>query len=70
MMTMLWLVLWFPTLLGLFLIFHIVRQQKEPADMSNRLNKIRLIWFVITREDLFAETFPWLKNDELDNTGD
>lgn len=54
-------------LLGLFVIYHIARPQKGPADTSNRINKIRLIWFVLTRENLFVDLFPWLKRDELDN---
>ena len=53
--------------LGLFVIFHIARGQHEPADTSNRINKIRLLWFVLTREELFVDQFPWLKKDELDN---
>ncbi len=53
--------------LGLFVVFHIARPQKEPADTSNRINKIRLIWFCLTRENLFVDVFPWLKHDELDN---
>lgn len=57
----------FFTLVGLFVFFHIFRGQKGPADASNRINKIRLVWFALTREELFVETFPWLKNDELDN---
>jgi hypothetical protein len=58
----------FPTLLGLFIIFHIFRSQKPPADTSNRINKIRLVWFALTREQLFVDTFDWMKKDELDNT--
>ena len=57
-----------PALIGLFVIYHVVRSQRPPADASNRINKIRLLWFVLTREDLFVNTFPWLKRDELDNT--
>lgn len=57
----------FFTLIGLFTFFHILRSQTSPADTSNRINKIRLWWFVLTREELFADTFPWLKNDELEN---
>lgn len=54
-------------LLGLFVLFHVFRNQRPPADASNRINKIRLLWFCLTREELFVNTFPWLKNDELDN---
>lgn len=57
----------FFTLVGLFTFYHILRPQKAPADASNRINKFRLWWFVLTRENLFADTFPWLKHDELDN---
>jgi hypothetical protein len=54
-------------LLGAFVLFHIFRPQRAPADVSNRINKIRLVWFALTREELFTGTFPWLKRDELDN---
>lgn len=57
----------FFTLLGLFVMFSILRPQRSPADTSNRINKIRLLWFVLTREDLFVSFFEWLKNDELKN---
>ena len=56
-----------PLLLGLFILFHILRPQRPPADKSNRLNKVRLLWFCLTREDLFTETFPWLTRDEYEN---
>ena len=57
----------FSTALGLFTLYHWFRPQKAPADTSNRINAVRLWWFALTREDLFVEQFPWLKNDELDN---
>jgi hypothetical protein len=57
-----------PALLGSLLIFHVfVRGKKSPADSSNRINHVRLVWFALTREDLFVDVFPWLKNDEYDN---
>ena len=56
-----------PLAIGLFVIYHIARPQEPPADTSNRINKIRLVWFALTREQLFTEQFPWLKRDELDN---
>lgn len=59
----------FFTALGMFVCFHLLRSQQSPADRSNRINKIRLFWFVLTREDLFVNTFPWLARDELDNVG-
>lgn len=57
----------FFTLLGMFVVWHIVRPQTAPADTSNRINKIRLFWYVMSREELFVSTFPWLRHDELDN---
>ena len=56
-----------PLLIGVFVIFHILRKQHAPVDASNRINKIRLLWFALTREELFVDQFPWLKRDELDN---
>lgn len=57
----------FFTIIGMFVVWHLFRPQKPPADTSNRINKIRLLWFALTREDLFVGLFPWMKNDELDN---
>jgi len=57
-----------PALLGTLLIFHVfVRSKQAPADASNRINHIRLVWFALTREDLFVGVFPWLKYDEYEN---
>lgn len=68
MLTLLLFVAALPVIaLGLFIIYHIARPQKAPADISNRINKIRLLWFALTREELFVGLFPWLKSDELDN---
>lgn len=53
--------------IGLVVVWHVARPQKSPADTSNRINKLRLIWFAMTREDVLAEHLPWLKNDELEN---
>ena len=64
---MLNLILSIPYLIGLFVIWHVVRPQRSPADKSNRINKIRLLWFALTRENLFTEIFPWLTKDELEN---
>lgn len=55
------------TTIGLLVICHVARPQRPGADASNRINKIRLIWFALTREDLFVPLFPWLRNDELKN---
>lgn len=57
------------SVLGLLVAIHIARPQRSPADSSNRLNKARLLWFAMTREDLFIDLFPWLTRDELKNVG-
>lgn len=54
-------------LLGLFLCVQIMRGKKFPMDESNRINHIRLVWFALSRPELFVHTFAWLKRDELDN---
>ena len=56
-----------PLLLGLFVIYHIARPQQPPADTSNRINKIRLLWWALTRESMFVDKLPWLRYDETDN---
>lgn len=52
---------------GAMVFWHVARPQRSPADTSNRINKIRLVWFALTREDLFVGAFPWLKRDEAEN---
>lgn len=59
--------MFFPSIIGFFVIYHVFRSQELPADKSNRINKIRLLWFALTRENLFVDIFPWLKNDEFEN---
>lgn len=59
-----------PAALGLFVLWHVFRPQHPPTDRTNRINKIRLLWFALTREELFVGKFPWLMNDELDNVTD
>lgn len=45
---------------------------KAPADRSNRINRIRILWFAISAPHRFAncEGFTWLKGDERDNLKD
>lgn len=59
--------MFFPALIGSLLIWHVLRPQKSPADASNRINKIRLVWFAMTREEMFAPHFDWLRRDEGGN---
>jgi hypothetical protein len=53
-------------LIGTFVVWHIVRTQRSPADTSNRINKIRLLWYALTREDELARVIDWLRQDESD----
>jgi flagellar basal body-associated protein FliL len=60
----------FATAIGLITLVQFARTKNAPADSSNRINHIRLWWFALTRPELFTETFPWMKKDELDNMQD
>jgi hypothetical protein len=57
-------------LLGLLLFVQIAKPKKSPMDESNRINHMRLVWFALTRPELFVSTFEWLKHDEFDNLKD
>lgn len=56
-----------PYIIGLFMLYHTLRPQKAPADGSNKINKLVLIWFALTREDKFVDKLPFLKNDLWEN---
>lgn len=69
-MTLLFLILSLPVYAtGLLVFWHVVRPQRPPADASNRINKLRLVWFALTREELFVNAMPWLRRDEAENVG-
>jgi hypothetical protein len=59
--------LWCFAMLGIYTLVCIFKAKRLPMDTSNRINHIRLWWFVLTRPELFVEFMPWLKNDEYDN---
>lgn len=50
-----------------FALYSVFRPQRAPADQSNRINKLILIWFALTREELFVDILPFLKRDLLEN---
>lgn len=69
-MTILFLILSLPVYaVGLLVFWHVARPQRSPADASNRINKLRLVWFALTREELFVNAMPWLRRDEAENVG-
>jgi hypothetical protein len=55
-------------LIGLFIIVKVLfMPMKAPADTSNRIAHLRLVWFAITRPEWFVESAPWLARDEAEN---
>jgi hypothetical protein len=58
---------WIMALIGIYTLVCIFKAKKLPMDTSNRINHLRLWWFVLTRPEMFASTFEWLKHDEKDN---
>lgn len=59
------------TLFGAFLFTKIILlPNKTPADVTNRINHIRLVWFAIQSPELFVDQFSWLKFDEYINIKD
>ncbi len=55
------------SLIGALVFIHVALPKKPPMDTSNRINHIRLVWFALTRPDLFIDLFDWLRNDEFNN---
>ena len=56
-------------LIGLLFVWHVlVKRKKAPADSSNRIAHMRLVWFAMTRPELFTGLFPWLAEDEFEGT--
>lgn len=58
------------SLIGLVVVVQILRTPPPPVDASNIINRIRLVWFALTRQDQFVTLFTWLKSDEMDNVSD
>lgn len=59
----------FPLLIGMMTVFSWGLPIKPPADTSNRFNRVRLWWFGVSAPHRFADAFPWMKGDEVDNMG-
>jgi hypothetical protein len=45
----------------------ILLPMKAPADTSNRIAHLRLVWWAINAPEKFVDTFPWLTRDEAEN---
>ena len=44
--------------------------KKKPADTSNRIAHLRLVWFSINEPERFVHLFEWLTKDEGENFTD
>lgn len=53
-------------LIGVFVVYQVVKKQKPPADESNRIGHIALIWEACTAPHRFAECRQYLKYDVSD----
>jgi len=55
-------------LLGTFVLVKVLfLPMKAPADTSNRIAHLRLVWFAINEPQKFVKLFPDLTRDEGDN---
>jgi len=53
-------------LTGAFVVYQVAKKQKPPADESNRIGHIALIWEACTAPHRFTEFRPYLKYDVSD----
>lgn len=53
-------------LIGVFVVYQVAKKQEPPADTSNRIGHIALIWEACTAPDRFAEFRSYLKYDVSD----
>ena len=55
-------------LIGLFVIVKVLfMPMKKPADNSNRIAHLRLVWWALNRPERFVNLYPWLMRDEHEN---
>lgn len=56
-----------PALIGTLVLWYVlVLPKKPPADTSNRIGHLRLVWWALRKPEAFVELFPWLTKDEGD----
>lgn len=59
------------TLLGVYVFVKVlIMPNAPPADRTNRINHIRIVFFAIQHPEKFVSVCRWLKNDEADNVQD
>lgn len=55
-------------LIGLFVLIKVMfMPMKKPANVSNRIAHLRLVWWAIIRPQNFTSLYPWLMRDEGEN---
>ncbi len=56
------------TLLGAYVFIKVlIMPNSPPADRTNRINHIRVVFFSLQSPEKFIEMYPWLKFDEAEN---
>ena len=56
------------SLVGLFVLVKVLfMPMQKPADTSNRIAHLRLVWWAINRPQNFVSLYPWLMRDEQEN---
>lgn len=56
------------TLLGAYLFIKVlIIPNSPPADRTNRINHLRVVFFAIQSPEIFIKMYPWLARDEAEN---
>lgn len=55
-------------LLGLYIFVKVlILPNSPPADRTNRINHIRVVFFALQHPEKFIKMYPWLAMDEMEN---
>lgn len=56
------------TLLGAYVFAKVILMPNSPpADRTNRINHLRVVFFAIQSPEKFIKMYPWLGRDEQEN---
>lgn len=56
------------TLFGSYIFIKVLLlPNSPPADRTNRINHLRVLFFAIQRPEKFIKMYPWLAYDEMEN---
>ena len=54
-----------PALVGSLVLWYVlILPKKPPADESNRIGHLRLVWWALRAPERFVKLYPWLSKDE------